>query len=96
MGTLKGFAPPFGPSPASASPLASLGLAMPSRDGTPPAKPVGSPRGNLPREAICHGLGQRCRDPIGVEANRRPGITCADDIRNESLCETASISLAQD
>ena len=29
MGTLKGFAPPFGPPPASASPLASLGLAIP-------------------------------------------------------------------
>jgi hypothetical protein len=48
MGTLKGFAPPFGPAPApapaTASPLASLGLAMPSRDGAPPAKPAGSPR----------------------------------------------------
>jgi hypothetical protein len=29
MGTLKGFAPPFGSPPATASPLASLGLAMP-------------------------------------------------------------------
>jgi hypothetical protein len=60
METLGGFAPPFGPPPASASPLASpfgdfgtctfpttparyaralaLGLAMPSRDGTPPAR----------------------------------------------------------
>jgi len=37
MGTLKGFAPPFGPPPATASPLASLGLAMPSHDGAPPA-----------------------------------------------------------
>jgi hypothetical protein len=44
MGTLKGFAPPFGPPPATASPLASLGLAMPSHDGAPPAKPAGSPR----------------------------------------------------
>ena len=66
MGTLGGFAPPFGPPPAIASPLASpfgdfgtctfpttparyartlaLGLAMPSRDGPPPAEPAGSPR----------------------------------------------------
>ena len=29
MGTLKGFALPFGPPPATASPLASLGLAKP-------------------------------------------------------------------
>jgi ABC-type ATPase involved in cell division len=29
MGTLKGFAPPFGPPPASSTPLASLGLATP-------------------------------------------------------------------
>ena len=29
MGTLKGFAPPFGPPPATSSPLASLGLANP-------------------------------------------------------------------
>ena len=29
MGTLKGFAPPFGPPPASPTPLASLGLAKP-------------------------------------------------------------------
>ena len=29
MGTLKGFAPPFGPPPATATPLASLGLAKP-------------------------------------------------------------------
>ena len=31
MGTLKGFASPFGPPPAASSPLASLGLANPSR-----------------------------------------------------------------
>ena len=37
MGTLKGFALPFGPPPATSSPLASLGLAKPSRDGAPPA-----------------------------------------------------------
>ena len=29
MGTLGGFAPPFGPPPASSTPLASLGLATP-------------------------------------------------------------------
>jgi hypothetical protein len=66
MGTLKGFASPFGPPPATPTPLASpfgdfgtctfpttparyaralaLGLAKPSRDGAPPAKPAGSPR----------------------------------------------------
>ncbi len=44
MGTLKGFAPPFGTPPATPSPLASLGLAKPSRDGAPSAKPAGSPR----------------------------------------------------
>jgi hypothetical protein len=38
MGTLGGFASPFGPPPAASSPLASLGLAKPSRDGTPPAR----------------------------------------------------------
>jgi len=38
MGTLKGFALPFGPPPATSSPLASLGLAKPSRDGAPPAR----------------------------------------------------------
>ena len=44
MGTLKGFASPFGPPPTAASPLASLGLAMPSRDGPRRAKLAGSPR----------------------------------------------------
>jgi hypothetical protein len=29
MGTLKGFAPPFGPPPATPTPLAPLGLAIP-------------------------------------------------------------------
>jgi hypothetical protein len=38
MGTLAEFAPPFGPPPATTSPLASLGLAKPSRDGAPPAR----------------------------------------------------------
>ena len=38
MGTLKGFASPFGPPPATSSPLASLGLAIPSRVGAPPAR----------------------------------------------------------
>ena len=33
MGTLKGFASPFGPPPATTAPLAALGLANPSRDG---------------------------------------------------------------
>jgi len=36
MGTLGGFAPPFGPPPATTSPLASLGLAIPC-DGSPQA-----------------------------------------------------------
>ena len=44
MGTLKGFAPPFGPPPATPTPLASLGLAKPSRDGARRAKLAGSPR----------------------------------------------------
>ena len=44
MGTLKGFAPPFGPPPTTPTPLASLGLAIPSRDGARPAEPAGSPR----------------------------------------------------
>jgi len=64
MGTLKGFAPPFGPPPATTSPLASLGLAKPSRDGAPlarareargegrvavrPEVPEGSKAGGLP------------------------------------------------
>ena len=79
MGTLKGFAPPFGPPPATSSPLASpfgdfgtctfpttparyaralaLGLAKPSRDGTPPAKPAGSPRsGNRIRATTRKGV----------------------------------------
>jgi hypothetical protein len=38
MGTLGGFAPPFDPSPATTSPLASLGLAMPYRDAALPAR----------------------------------------------------------
>jgi hypothetical protein len=37
MGTLRGFALPFGPHTPTPTPLASLGLAMPSRDGAPPA-----------------------------------------------------------
>jgi hypothetical protein len=41
---------------------------MPSRDGTPPAKPVGSPRGNLPREATCHGGGSKNADDLVVDA----------------------------
>jgi hypothetical protein len=44
MGTLKGFASPFGPPPASPTPLASLGLAMHSRDGPRRAKLADSPR----------------------------------------------------
>jgi hypothetical protein len=44
MGTLGGFASPFGPPPAPSSPLASLGLAKPSRDGSRRAKLAGSPR----------------------------------------------------
>ena len=51
MGTLGGFAPPFGPPPASSPPLAALGLTNPSRDGTPPAKPAGSPRAPRPNTA---------------------------------------------
>jgi hypothetical protein len=42
MGTLGGFASPFGPPPTTSSPLASLGLAKPSRDAALPAKPAGS------------------------------------------------------
>jgi hypothetical protein len=38
MGTLKGFAPPFGPPPATPTPLASLGLAVPSRALAPAGK----------------------------------------------------------
>ncbi len=38
------------PPTPSPTPLASLGLAKPSRDGAPPAKPAGSPR-ELPRRA---------------------------------------------
>ena len=38
LGTLGGFAPPFGPPPASSSPLASLGLAKPSRALAPAGK----------------------------------------------------------
>jgi hypothetical protein len=52
MGTLGGFAPPFGPPPATTSPLASLGLAKPSRDAALPAKPAGSARACLARTDI--------------------------------------------
>ena len=38
MGTLGGFASPFGPPPTTFSPLASLGLAKPSRDAALPAR----------------------------------------------------------
>ena len=44
MGTLKGFAPPFGSPPATPTPLASLGLAKPSRAGARRAELAGSPR----------------------------------------------------
>ena len=44
MGTLEGFASPFGPPTPTPTPLAALGLAKPSRDGPPPARPAGSPR----------------------------------------------------
>ena len=51
MGTLGGFAPPFGPPPATPAPLASLGLAKPSCDGAPlaraRAKRAGGGRGGL-------------------------------------------------
>ena len=52
MGTLGGFASPFGPPPAASSPLASLGLAKPSRDAALPAKPADSARGCLARTDI--------------------------------------------
>jgi hypothetical protein len=52
MGTLGGFASPFGPPPTTSSPLASLGLAKPSRDATLPAKPAGSARVCLARASI--------------------------------------------
>ena len=52
MGTLGGFASPFGPPPAASSPLASLGLAKPSRDAALPAEPAGSARGCLARTDI--------------------------------------------
>jgi hypothetical protein len=45
MGTLRGFAPSFGPPPATPTPLASLGLAIPSRDGAPPATSAREARG---------------------------------------------------
>ena len=38
MGTLKGFASPFGPAPATPTALASLGLAIPSRVLAPAGK----------------------------------------------------------
>jgi hypothetical protein len=58
MGILGGFALPFGPPPTTTtSPLASLGLAKPSRDGPPPAKPAGSPR-----EFILDGRGAEAHD----------------------------------
>ena len=47
MGTLGGFAAPFGPPPTTSSPLASLGLAKPSRDAALPAEPAGSAREGL-------------------------------------------------
>ena len=60
MGTLKGFAPPFGPPPATPTPLASLGLARWGAAGESargkragragwaarPEGPAGSPRDN--------------------------------------------------
>jgi hypothetical protein len=45
MGTLKGFALPFGPPTRHHPPLASLGLAMPSHDGAPPATRAREARG---------------------------------------------------
>jgi hypothetical protein len=45
MGTLGGFASPFGPPPAASSPLASLGLAKPSRDAALPARARAKPEG---------------------------------------------------
>jgi len=59
MGTLGGFAPPFGPPPATPTPLASLGLAKPSRDGALPAKPAGSPRDQF-IQAISSDHGSSC------------------------------------
>jgi 3-hydroxymyristoyl/3-hydroxydecanoyl-(acyl carrier protein) dehydratase len=56
------------PTPTSSSPLASLGLAKPSRDGPPPAKPAGSPRdysgagGGAPRSQTAADLVPATRD----------------------------------
>ena len=57
MGTLEGFAPPFGPPPATNHPLASLGLAKPF--GPPPA--TSSPLASLGRARwYAAGEGARC------------------------------------
>jgi hypothetical protein len=42
MGTLEGFAPPFGPPPATNHPLASLGLAKPFGPDTSTPAPLAS------------------------------------------------------
>jgi 3-oxoacyl-(acyl-carrier-protein) synthase/3-hydroxymyristoyl/3-hydroxydecanoyl-(acyl carrier protein) dehydratase/1-acyl-sn-glycerol-3-phosphate acyltransferase len=56
------------PTPTSSFPLASLGLAKPSRDGAPPAQPAGSPRddsaadGGVPRSQTAADLVPATRD----------------------------------
>jgi hypothetical protein len=79
MGTLEGFAPPFGPPPAtaprslrSASPNPSAphppppprSLRSASRDGAPPAEPAGSPRDYVLAAAELRGIAGRHEEGI--------------------------------
>ena len=84
MGTLKGFASPFGPAPATPTPLASLGLAKPF--GPPPATPtpLASPFGDFGTctfpttparyaRALALGLARWCAAGEGARGSARGG-----------------------
>jgi hypothetical protein len=64
MGTLGGFAPPFGPPPAATSPLASLGLAKPF--GPPPATPTPLASLGLARWCATRSAGEGAREARGA------------------------------
>jgi hypothetical protein len=83
MGTLKGFAPPFGPPLATSSPLALLGLANPSRDGPRRAELAGSPRDMVRKIRTCPSAGNLAE----TRSCGFPAIFIALDSRNrlESL-----------
>jgi hypothetical protein len=105
MGTLKGFAPPFGPPPAASSPLASLGLAKPSRALAPSGEALLRQRERAPavpeffvhtmrHEVIRPWAGRAtARDPVIGFPARRVAPARARPRRARDLCPSGGCIL---